>query len=141
MIIAEFAHVQMLTGLHEIAFPHDKWDVASFASLLGQPGVRGFIDVRGGFLLIRQVVDEAEIITIGVTHPRQGTGRALLQAGIQYCVTSGVRFLHLEVAADNLPALGLYAAFGFIEMGVRKAYYADGADALLLRLELSAAVV
>jgi ribosomal-protein-alanine N-acetyltransferase len=47
--------------------------------------------------------------------------------------------VHLEVAADNIPALVLYHRLGFKEAGRRKDYYerADGSvDALRLALAL-----
>jgi ribosomal-protein-alanine N-acetyltransferase len=45
----------------------------------------------------------------------------------------------LEVSANNEAARALYARAGFVEVGRRPRYYASGADALVLRLDLSAA--
>ena len=45
----------------------------------------------------------------------------------------------LEVGAGNAAALGLYAAAGFVEIDRRPRYYRDGADAVVLRLPLTAA--
>jgi ribosomal protein S18 acetylase RimI-like enzyme len=42
----------------------------------------------------------------------------------------------LEVAKDNLPALGLYRYFGFGEFGCRKRYYKRGnqkIDAIMMK--------
>jgi ribosomal protein S18 acetylase RimI-like enzyme len=47
-----------------------------------------------------------------------------------------VKILHLEVAARNAPAQALYTKFGFIQVSRRKAYYADGGDALTMQLAL-----
>ena len=38
----------------------------------------------------------------------------------------------LEVRASNEPAISLYKSFGFSEVGVRKKYYENTEDALLL---------
>ncbi len=46
--------------------------------------------------------------------------------------------MFLEVATDNAPALALYTAAGFVEVGRRRRYYAGGSDALVMRLVLSA---
>jgi ribosomal-protein-alanine N-acetyltransferase len=130
------AYAAVFAVLHAQAFPHDPWNEASFATLLAQPGMHGFLDERGGFLLLRIVLDEAEIITIGAATRRQGIATALMAQAIATARTAGVRKIHLEVAEDNLPARALYAAHNFIETGCRKAYYPNGANALTLALDL-----
>jgi len=130
-------HAAALAAIHKIAFPHDPWPEASFRTLLQQPGVAGFIDTRGGMVLVRSVLDEAEILTIGVAVPRQGIGRALMEAAIAQLATEGIATLHLEVSASNEAARRLYAKLGFKQAGTRRGYYPDGSDALLLRLHLS----
>jgi ribosomal-protein-alanine N-acetyltransferase len=44
------------------------------------------------------------------------------------------------VAAANLPARKLYEKYGFREVGLRKAYYEDGDDALVLSAVLPLAM-
>jgi ribosomal-protein-alanine N-acetyltransferase len=126
----------VFAALHAKTFPHEPWDEASFATLLGQPGMHGFLDERGGFLLLRIVLDEAEIITIGATTPRQGIATALMAQGIAAARIAGVTKIHLEVAEDNAAARALYAKLGFTQTGRRKSYYANGANALTLALDL-----
>ena len=126
----------VFAALHAQAFPHDPWDEASFVTLLASSGMHGFLDERGGFLLLRIVLDEAEIITIGVTTPRQGIATALMAQGIATARAAGVQKIHLEVAEQNTPARALYAAQNFLQTGRRKTYYADGAAALTLTLDL-----
>ncbi|WP_298281673.1 GNAT family N-acetyltransferase [Acidocella sp.] len=130
------AFAPVFAALHPQVFPHEPWDEPSFATLLAQPGVLGFIDPRGGFLLLRQVLDEAEILTIGATQPRRGIASALLREGLAALRARGVTALFLEVAARNAPARALYAGFGFVQAGLRRRYYTDGDDALTLRLEI-----
>jgi len=129
MIQAGPAHAPLLAALHAAAFPDDPWDEATFATLLEDPHITTLIDERGGFLVLRQILDEAEIITIGATARRQGIGRALIEAAL---ARPGLRVLHLEVAATNAPALALYTALGFTPTGRRRAYYNDGTDALTM---------
>jgi ribosomal-protein-alanine N-acetyltransferase len=119
--------------MHAACFPAEPWDEASFATLLTQPGLTGLIDERGGFLLLRTILDEAEIITIGAATPRQGIASALLTAALTQAAATRVRKIHLEVAATNAPARALYEKFGFVQTGLRKRYYADGGDALVLQ--------
>jgi ribosomal-protein-alanine N-acetyltransferase len=130
------AHAAVMAALHGAAFPHEPWDEASFATLLGQPGVVGLLDPRGGILLLRVAADEAEILTIGVAVKRRGIGRGLMEAGFARAQAMGAAVMHLDVAADNAAALGLYGALGFVEVGRRRGYYGGGRDAILLTRQL-----
>jgi [ribosomal protein S18]-alanine N-acetyltransferase len=126
------AYAPVLALLHAEAFPHEPWSEESFSTLLAQPGVVALLDERGGFLVLRLVLDEAEILTLGVTLKRQGIATALLAAGIELAQRQGITMLHLEVGAPNLAARGLYEKAGFTQAGLRRRYYADGSDALTL---------
>lgn len=85
------------------------------------------------------VADEMEILNIAVdpARRRQGAGRRLLSLVLQICRKMGIHDAHLEVRVGNAPARGLYAAFGFEQVGLRPGYYKDnGEDAVLMRLDL-----
>ena len=133
-----------LAAVHATAFAAP-WDASAFEALLGQAAVVA-IDRPDGFILLRTVADEAEILTLAVRPEarRQGVGRRLVDEGRQFAATQGVTRLFLEVAEDNAAALALYAGAGFVEAGRRRDYYArlDGvrADALILALNLAAAL-
>lgn len=137
MIEATTAHAAVMAAVHGAAFPHDPWTERHFATLLAQPGVTGLIDPRGGILLIRTIIDESEILTLSVATPRQGIGRTLMLTGMAKAQTAGAATMHLEVAADNTPALKLYETLGFTRTGRRKSYYPNGQDALLLAAPLT----
>lgn len=127
---------QALADLHSEAFDAP-WSAAAFAELLGQSGVilEGATD---GFILIRAVADEAEILTLAVrpSARRQGLGARLVRAAAERAAAAGAVRMFLEVAEDNGPARALYGALGFEPAGRRPRYYsrADGpaVDALLL---------
>ena len=90
------------------------------------------------FLLAWAVADELHLIHIA-THPearRQGAARALMAALVAHAAAARSRLLLLEVRRSNRPAIRLYRAFGFTAMGVRRGYYADGEDAIEMRLTL-----
>lgn len=133
-----------LADLHAAAFPAP-WDAAAFAALLDQSGVLA-IEAPGGFILIRTVADEAEILTLAVdpVARRRGLGARLVRDGAAAAAAGGAARLFLEVADDNTAALAVYARAGFLEAGRRPGYYArpDGRprDALILALNLSAAL-
>lgn len=128
------AHAAALATLHAAVFTHAPWNEAAFSSLLGQPGVTALLHAQNGFLLLRAVLDEAEILTFGTTQKRMGIGSQLLHAGITLLTQTGVRTLFLEVASRNHEARAFYTAFGFVETGRRHRYYEDGDDAILMCL-------
>ena len=129
-----------MAALHATAFDAP-WDAAAFAALLDQAGVRAIAEPEG-FILIRIVADEAEILTLAVRPDvrRSGLGRALVVRAAASAAEEGADRLFLEVADDNAAALALYARCGFQQVGARPRYYArpDGSrrDALLLSLNL-----
>ncbi|OYV32402.1 MAG: hypothetical protein B7Z81_12815 [Acidocella sp. 20-61-6] len=125
-----------MAAVHGAVFPDEPWDAASFASLLAQPGMFGWLDERGGLLLLRVVADEAEIITIGAVTKRRGIGQALLQLGLETARSLGAVKMHLEVAAGNTPARAFYNNVGFTEAGRRRRYYSNGEDALLMVVDI-----
>jgi ribosomal-protein-alanine N-acetyltransferase len=134
---ATIHHAAAMAAIHAQAFPDDPWNELSFSRLLGQPGVAGFIDERGGILLLRCAADEAEILTIGVATPRLGIGSRLMNTAIAHAQTQHAATLHLEVAASNAAGCAFYESLGFTQTGRRRNYYRNGTDALLLSLPIS----
>ncbi|MGV3578175.1 ribosomal protein S18-alanine N-acetyltransferase [Brevundimonas sp.] len=131
---------QALAALHAEAFD-TPWSAEAFADLLGQAGVILEGD-NDGFILIRTVADEAEILTLAVrpSARRQGLGGRLVEAASQRAVELGATRMFLEVAEDNTSARGLYGTLGFEAAGRRRRYYprpdAPAVDALILVLSL-----
>ena len=132
------ADAPLLAVLHAAAFERP-WDEAAFEALLVTFNVFGLMLDGQGFILCRAVVDEAEILTLAVSPRvrRYGVGRTLVEAAAGVAAARGADSLFLEVASTNEAALGLYAATGFAPAGLRRAYYADGADALVMRRALN----
>ncbi len=92
-----------------------------------------------GFIVVRAVAGEAEILTLAV-HPdarRQGLGRALVQSAAVTAREFGAEVFWLEVAIDNSSAVSLYARTGFQAAGKRPGYYGrkggERVDALVMR--------
>ena len=129
---------EALAAIHAEAF-ETPWDAASLSALLASPGV--FVVAEAdGFILIRVVADEAEILTLAVrpSARRGGLGARLVEAGVVRSAALGAERMFLEVAEDNVAARALYARAGFHEAGRRRGYYARGdgsrEDALVLAL-------
>jgi len=133
-------NVARIAALHAESFDAP-WDEAAFEALIGQTGVV-LIEEADGFILIRTVADEAEILTLAVRPParRLGLGARLVEQGAVEAAARGATRLFLEVAEDNAAARALYARAGFSQAGLRRRYYAraDGTtvDALVLNLSL-----
>jgi len=53
----------------------------------------------------------------------------------------GAKSMALEVAKTNERANALYRALGFVPVGQRLRYYADGSDAWVMRVALTSAPV
>ena len=136
---AAAADAPALAALHAAAFPPAQaWGADTIAMLLDLPGAFGFWREGAGLVLARMAGDEAEILTFGVVPDarRRGHGAALLRGVLAAARARGAAAMFLEVAAGNAPALALYAREGFAEVGRRRRYYSDGADALVLKREL-----
>jgi ribosomal-protein-alanine N-acetyltransferase len=96
-----------------------------------------------GFVLVRAVAGEAEILTFCVAKDarRCGLGTTLLDAACDAARKHGAAELFLEVGEDNAAARSLYQKNGFGVVGRRAAYYRHGpeaADAIVMRRLLEA---
>jgi ribosomal-protein-alanine N-acetyltransferase len=134
----------LLAEIHAEAFtPDEAWGQNAIAMMLGLPGHFGLLAIKEdqplGFALARAQAGEAEILTIAV-RPRAwrlGIGRLLLRALMTEAAQRGAAELFLEVAESNTNARALYSSAGARKVGRRPRYYADGAAALILRIDLA----
>ncbi|MFQ5519134.1 MAG: ribosomal protein S18-alanine N-acetyltransferase [Mariprofundus sp.] len=95
------------------------------------------------YLLSLSIIDEIQILQIGVAKPyrRQGLARQMTQALMTNAVDCSS--VTLEVRLSNQAARALYAGLGFEEVGYRKNYYAPDVtgvreDAVLMTRTISA---
>lgn len=104
-----------------------------------------FIYLSGGnlcaFLNIKIVFDMAEIdyICVHEFYKRQGISIELLHLFEDVCrkySQTQITKILLEVGAKNYPALSLYEKFSFQEVSVRKKYYKNGEDAIIMEKTL-----
>jgi len=79
-----------------------------------------------GFAEVRLVLDEAEVLALAIAPAwqGQGLGRLLLQQVLAQLRAQGCLRCLLEVRRSNLRAQRLYLQAGFVQDGLRKAYYA-----------------
>lgn len=123
------AHCQILAALHETSF-EKPWGPAEFAQMLDQPGTCGLIALIKetaplGFILLRSVIDEAEILTFCVDprYRNQKIATRILNSVVATYKTQGIDKIFLEVAEDNVAAISLYKNCGFNTVGNRPGYY------------------
>ncbi|MEO3474922.1 GNAT family N-acetyltransferase [Roseomonas sp. CAU 1739] len=134
----------LLASLHAAAFPPaERWGPQAIELMLGLPGHFALVAAEAGsplgFAMGRVAADQAEVLTLAV-HPgarRTGVGLALMAALAGEATNRGAVELFLEVAETNAAARALYGRLGAAAAGRRRAYYPDGADALVLRLTLT----
>lgn len=66
----------------------------------------------------------------------KGIGKAILNELINQAENFGYNIITLEVNENNLPAISLYKKFGFKEVGIRKRYYNNTHNAIIMNLEI-----
>jgi [ribosomal protein S18]-alanine N-acetyltransferase len=143
----EARHAARLSAIHAGAFARP-WTPEDFEGFLAERAIRadglflGRAAQPSGFVLSRQVTEEAEILSVALAREARGRGHALVLVAshLQALAHAGVRIVHLEVENGNEPALGLYRRLGFQKVGQRDGYYMrpDGsrANAVSMRLAL-----
>lgn len=87
-----------------------------------------------GYLCLKQILDEAEILDVAVDRSLRGkgVGRLLVESALAASRASGVALVALEVRVTNADAIALYLRAGFREVRRRKKYYDNGEDAILM---------
>ena len=85
-----------------------------------------------GFIMSYIVQYEVQIINIAVrlSHQYRGYGKRILSDFLSQF--NEKTYLFLEVRESNLPAYQLYSHFGFDQIDIRRKYYHDGEDAIVM---------
>jgi ribosomal-protein-alanine N-acetyltransferase len=127
--------------IDEDVFAPDAWTAEQFWSeLAGVPASRWYVVAEDGADLVGYAglscaAGDGDVQTIAVRRSRQrsGVGSLLLDAVLAEAARRGCGRVFLEVRADNAAAIALYERRGFERIGVRRGYYAGGADAVVMR--------
>lgn len=116
------------------------WSKNSITSELTNPIAKYIIakdldsDFIVGFIGIWIIAGEADITNIAV-HPNyrlRGIGSNLLSFLINLCDDLNCPLINLEVRSSNISAQNLYKKFNFVSVGIRKRYYDNKEDAILM---------
>ena len=133
-------HVRHILAVEVQVYPKP-WSVGVFHDELAQmrAGTRHYVvakldGVIVGYAGLILVTDEAHVSNVAVDpqYQRHGIGRRLmlalcLEAAKRHCVS-----LSLEVRITNTGAQELYRSFGFAPAGIRKRYYENTVDAIVM---------
>jgi [ribosomal protein S18]-alanine N-acetyltransferase len=95
-----------------------------------------------GYAILRPLLDEAELLNIGVAagHQRKGRGRAMLLEMLDVACENNILRVFLEVRPSNAAAIALYRSAGFTGIGVRRDYYKNASsceDAITMACKLT----
>ena len=109
--------------LDEIASPHS-FPLVAF----DQEGI------LAGYICPMTLLDEGHILNVAVRsdYRGHGLGKLLMERVIRECRERGAEFVSLEVRSSNSSAIAVYRRVGFVVTGLRKKYYENGEDAILM---------
>ncbi|GAA3762655.1 ribosomal protein S18-alanine N-acetyltransferase [Salinactinospora qingdaonensis] len=140
--------VAAVMELERTLFPGDAWSERMLRDELAAPDRYYIVAEPGedddsatseggrivGYAGLRAVPPEGDVQTIAVAPDAwgRGIGATLLTELLAEAARRAIAAVFLEVRSDNPRAQELYRRFDFVEIGVRRGYYAD-ADAVVMR--------
>ena len=137
-------HLNQVISIEQASYPKP-WSRAVFESELDQvpSGLRHYVVARAG----RSVVgyaglwitpdpdgDQAHVTNVAVlpAHRRAGVATQLLVAQARHAIARGCVAWTLEVRVSSTGAQELYRRFGFAPAGIRRRYYENTEDAIVM---------
>jgi ribosomal-protein-alanine N-acetyltransferase len=133
-------HLRAVLAIENRVYPKP-WSPGVFDAELDQmrDGYRYYVVIRQGSTVLGYAGllysgDDAHVTNIAVDpdHRRAGLGARLLAHLAHHGRDAGFINLTLEVRVSNTGAQELYRKFGFVPAGVRKNYYEDVEDAIVM---------
>ena len=135
----------IFVALDKELFPYSPWSAAQykeefasstrhFVTATDEAGV--IVGYAGVFLPHAGVA--ADILTIGVVPENRGQGiaRKLMSMITEWAQQKGAPAMMLEVKTDNFKAIDFYFSLGYEKLNIRKNYFGNGLDALVMRKNL-----
>lgn len=133
-------HMAHVLPIERVSYPRP-WTVGVFHSEIEmmRRGERHYLVARDGTEVVGYgglmfVVGDAHVTNIAVApeRQRQGIATRLLAELAWAAIDRDCTALTLEVRVSNVGAQALYRAFGFVPAGVRKNYYENVEDAIVM---------
>jgi [ribosomal protein S18]-alanine N-acetyltransferase len=132
--------VPAMMAIEQVSYPKP-WTRNVFLSEIdmARRGQRHYVVARRGIELVGYAglmfaVDDAHVTNIAcaAAHRRSGVGTRLLAELAWEAIERDCPALTLEVRDSNVGAQALYREFGFVPVGVRKRYYENTEDAIVM---------
>ena len=120
----------------------DGWNKDMVLSAISGGRFFGFIaqenNVPVAFITYSISYDDADIesVYVNAQNRKKGIAKELISLVEKNVASLGKQKLFLEVKENNLPAINLYLSAGFNKISIRKKYYADGSNAIVMQKEL-----
>lgn len=126
--IVDIEMATLNTTLGEEMFINNYQNPFSYCFVFEEVDIKGYISV-----FFDQ--ENLEILNFCVQkqYQGQGVGKTLLAYILDYFKTEGAKSAVLEVRESNLRAINLYENFRFKKIGIRKAYYSNSENALVMQ--------
>ncbi len=135
---AELSDLHQIVEIEERVFP-DPWTETQLKyELTEQPAALNQVAADGntivGYLMSHVIYDVVQLINIAVDLPLQhrGVGRLLIESFIDQLMDRAPFRIFLEVSDSNLIAIQFYRKYGFKKIDLRKNYYQNGDNALVM---------
>lgn len=118
----------------------DFWTYSVFKSELGNPNSQYFVAIQDdeivGFAGVWKAIDDMHITNIvtKISKRHLGIASMLLEKLIAISKEDQVDSLTLEVNENNTYAIKLYEKYNFKKIGLRKNYYAQNENAIIMTL-------
>ena len=143
--VANSFDLPVFVALDKELFPYSPWSASLYKEEFSSP-TRLFVvavdheqSIIGYAGVFAPGGAEADVLTVGVVPQERGKGvaRHLMELITDWARLQGSTAMMLEVKVDNVEAIGLYEALGYMKLNTRKDYFGAGLDALVMRLEFS----
>ncbi len=133
-------NILQILELYQDNFP-DGWNEKMLRSAFDSNRFLCFGAVEGaliGVITVSVGIDDADIegVVTKKAFLRRGVAKLLVKTAIERLDKQNIKKVFLEVRESNIPAKSLYESEGFKPVSVRKKYYLDGENALVMVKEL-----
>lgn len=130
--------LEEVLAIESVSFPQP-WSKTHFHDELSSPHSFPLVAMNQegtvvGYICPMLLLDEGHIMDVAVRSDFRGhgIGKLLVKRVLVDCRERGAAFVSLEVRPSNRAAISLYKGLGFVETGLRKRYYENGEDAILM---------